>query len=95
MRRLVTIDLTHADLSLFERYEAKALPLIERYGGRLEMRVRTIDGSSETHLLFFPDGQSYEAYRSDPDRVAVLGEWEQCGARASMIEVELFPSGPL
>ena len=95
MRRLVTIDLTHADLSLFESYEAKVLPLVERYGGRLEMRLRAVDGASETHLLYFPDGQSYEAYRSDPDRVAILGEWERCGARASVIEVEVFPPGAL
>ncbi|MEO6339024.1 MAG: hypothetical protein ABIO39_03200 [Caulobacteraceae bacterium] len=90
---MATIDLTHADLNLFESYEATVLPLVARYGGRLEMRVRASDGSSETHLLYFPDGHSYEAYRSDPDRVAVLDQWERCGARASVVEVEVFPPG--
>ncbi len=93
MRKLVTIDLTQADLNLFEGYEAAVLPLLGRHGGRLEMRVRAANSSSETHLLYFPDSQSYEAYRSDPDRVRVLGDWERCGARASMIEVEVFPAG--
>ena len=68
MRRLVTIDLTGADLALFESFEAKVLQLVPKYGGRLEMRVRALDNSSETHLLYFPDAQNYDSYRSDPAR---------------------------
>ncbi|MDB5460186.1 MAG: hypothetical protein JWO72_1927 [Caulobacteraceae bacterium] len=88
MRRLVTIDLAGADLAMFEAYEAKVLPLLEKYGARLEMRVRSVDGQCETHLLFFPDAQSVEGYRSDPNRVAVLTEWERSGAKSSIVEVE-------
>jgi len=88
MRRLVTIDLTDADVAMFEAYEAKVLPLLERHGGRLELRVRALDGRSETHLLYFPDAQAAEDYRTDPGRVAVLGEWERCGAKAVVQDVE-------
>ena len=88
MRLLVNIDLTGADLAMFEAYEAKVLPLLERHGGRLEMRVRSLDGSCETHLLFFPDDLSLEAYRSDPGRVSLLSEWEACGARSTRMAVE-------
>jgi hypothetical protein len=87
MRRLVTVDLATADLALFESFEAKVLQLLPMYGGRLEVRVRAIDNSSETHLLYFPDAQSYESYRSDPARVAALGEWERSGAKSTSIEV--------
>ena len=79
---LVTIDLSHADLAAFERYEAKALDLMPRYGGRLELRVRAVDGQSETHLLAFPDEAAFEAFRSDPDRLALAAEWDACGARS-------------
>ena len=64
MRLLVTIDLTRADLGLFESYEAKVLPLVAKYGGRHELRVRSLDASSETHLLYFPDAHGYQAYRA-------------------------------
>jgi hypothetical protein len=92
MRRLVTIDLASADLALFESFEAKVLKLVPKYGGRLEMRVRALDNSSETHLLYFPDVQSYDSYRSDPARVAALVEWEGSGAKSTVIEVSEFPT---
>ena len=82
MLLLVTIDLSQADLAAFERSEAKALDLLPRYGGRLEMRVRTVDGQSETHLLSFPDEAAFEAFRSAPERLALAAEWEACGARS-------------
>ena len=88
MRRLVTIDLADADLRLFEAYEAKVLALLPDHGGRLDLRVRAVDGRSETHLLFFPDPQSYARYRADSRRLAVQDEWARCGARAASTEVE-------
>jgi hypothetical protein len=88
MHFLATIDLTDARLDEFNAYEAKVLPLLQNHGARLEMRVRSLDGKSETHLLFFPDAQALANYRADPGRVAVQGEWERCGARSSILEVE-------
>jgi len=93
MRRLVTIGLAKADLAAFEAYEAKVLPLVDRHGGALEFRVRALDGSSETHLLRFPDIEAYDAYRADPARQAVQDEWRACGATASAVEVETVASG--
>lgn len=88
MRRLVTIDLSTADLAAFETYEATVLPLVAKHGGRVEMRVRALDAQSETHLLFFPNAAAYERFRSDPERVAVLGVWESSGATSDGVEVE-------
>ncbi|HEY2534097.1 MAG TPA: hypothetical protein VGJ20_40275 [Xanthobacteraceae bacterium] len=91
MLRLVTIDLASADLPVFESFEAKVLQLVSKYGGRLEMRVRALDNSSETHLLYFPNAQNYDSYRSDPARLAALVEWERSGAKSTTIEVSEFP----
>ncbi len=91
MLRLVTIDLRNADLALFDAYEAKVLPLAAKHGGRLEIRVRAVDGGSETHLLRFPDEAAFEAYRNDPQRLAVRDMWERCGAVATAVEVEAIP----
>jgi hypothetical protein len=89
--RLVTIDLTAADLDAFERYEARVLDLVPKHGGRLEMRVRALDGRTETHLLYFPDNAAFEGYRADPGRLALSGDWERCGARSTVQLVERVP----
>ncbi len=88
MRRLATIDLSNADIAKFEAYEEMVLPLLPQYGAILEQRVRSIDGLSETHLLFFPDMASFQAYCDDPVRLAAQAIWEDCGAKAVVTEVE-------
>ena len=82
MLRLVTIDLSYADLEMFERYESEVLRIVPKYGGRLEMRVRALDERKETHLLYFPDETAFERCRSDPARLALSSLWEQSRARS-------------
>jgi hypothetical protein len=70
-------DIEPAGIEAFRAYEDVVLPLLGRHGGRLERRLRTSDGTSEIHIVFFADESGYEAYLSDPDRVrarGVLGE---------------------
>lgn len=81
------IDLSTADLPLFEAYEARVLALLGHYGARLEARLRSADGQSEVHLLDFPDAQALEAYRNDPVRIAAQPMWQACGAVAQSMEV--------
>lgn len=87
MRRLVTIQLKEANVALFEKYEAIVLPLVEKHGGRLEARVRSDDGQTETHLLFYPDERSYQAFLSDPIRQNARHIWDQSGATAASLSV--------
>ena len=58
------------------------LPLVEKHGGRLEARVRSLDGKTETHIVFYPDEPSYQAFLSDPVRQEARTIWEQSGAKA-------------
>jgi len=87
MLLLVEIDLSDADVALFESYEARVLPLLQMHGARLVERLRAADGRSETHLIDFPDAQSLAAYRADPVRVDALPIWEGCRATAVSKEV--------
>ena len=91
MLRLVTIDLTQADLPAFERYEAEVLALAPKYGGRLEFRVRALDGSREIHLLYFPSDEAFERFRSDPARIEAQKHWSDIGAISSVTIVEEVP----
>lgn len=88
MLRLVTIDLSAADVSAFEAYEAKVLALLEKHGGCLEARLRSLDRACETHLVSFPSQSSFDAYLNDPVRQAALAEWDRCGAKSVSVEVE-------
>ena len=94
MLRLVAIDLTNADMPSFEVYEEKVLSLVPQHGGRVEMRVRSLDGRAETHLLYFPDEQAFERYRSDPRRIALAPEWQKSGAKSDAVWVERIGPSP-
>lgn len=89
---LAQIDLSGADLDLFEEYESKALKLLAQYGARIEERLRSINGCFEVHLLYFPDAASLELYRSDPTRAALQGTWLRSGAQSALMEVERLQS---
>lgn len=89
MRLLLEIDLSAADLSRFEAYEAAVLPLVAKHGGKVECRVRTIGAAPrEVHILYFPDSAALEAYLADPARAALAPDWQACGALAKSVEVE-------
>ena len=67
---LLFIDPDHGDQ--FEQFESSAATIMNRYGGKIERRVRfeSRDDSSqphELHMVTFPDHESFERYRRDPD----------------------------
>jgi len=71
---LLSIDPERADE--FEQFESSAATIMKRYGGKIERRVRfeSPDDSSrpqELHVVTFPDHESFERYRRDPDLQAL------------------------
>jgi hypothetical protein len=52
------------------RYEDAVLALLDRYGGRVERRLRTGDGGTEVQILTFESRAGYEAVLADPERLA-------------------------
>lgn len=84
---LVEIDLSKAELDLFEQYERSVLPLLANHGGTLLERLRSIDGSNETHLIQFTDASRLEAFKADPTRKELQALWASCGATATLKEV--------
>jgi uncharacterized protein (DUF1330 family) len=61
----------------FHLYEDRVLPLLERHGGRLLLRIRPGNESVlhselgrpyELHLVSFPSDQQFQAYADDPER---------------------------
>ncbi|MDE1173358.1 MAG: hypothetical protein PW790_06745 [Parvibaculaceae bacterium] len=85
---LVQIDISQADIALFDDYEAQVLALVGNHRGTLIERLRSINGKSEVHLLHFPDAKALDAFRGDPARAALQELWLRCGASSSLIEVQ-------
>jgi hypothetical protein len=50
--------------------------------------LRSKDGSTETHVLEFPDVTAFEGFRADPARLAMQAMWESCGAVSVVTEVD-------
>ena len=71
----------------FDAYESEVLPLLAEYGGRLERRVRSLDGRTEAHLVSFPGEQEFAAYRGDARRAAQAPLLEASGAALELLPV--------
>ncbi len=61
----------------FRQFEAKAVQIMRRYGGRIEKVIRPLESAQaaplphEIHILSFPDIERFEAYRADTDLAAL------------------------
>jgi hypothetical protein len=81
---LVQVDLSRADIQLFESYEKRALAVLGKYGGKIEERVRALSDLSEVQLLYFPDIAAFDAFRNDAARAELRPLWLECGATSTV-----------
>jgi hypothetical protein len=52
-------------IASFRAYEGAVLPLLSKFGGRLEHRPQNQDGTIETHIVSFPSEAEFQNYRND------------------------------
>ena len=83
----VVVDLGADAVGPFDAYERRVLPLLARYGGALDRRLRTADGRTEVHVLAFADRAGYDAYVADPDRAAAGPLLDGLDVRRRLLEV--------
>jgi hypothetical protein len=86
-----------AGLEAFRTYEDAVLPLLKDHGGMLRQRLRTEDGLTEVHVIWFPSTSHFGAYRDDPRRAAHAGMFDASGAMVEVLtvrDVEGELSGP-
>lgn len=84
---LVQLDISEADMALFEEYETQVLSLLESHGAKLLERLRSTDERQEVHVLQFPDDSAFDAFRVDPTRARLQELWLRCGASTSLTKV--------
>jgi len=82
---------------VFDQFEAVALPLIDKYNGRLLLRVRptaeaylasTIDQPYEIHLVEFESNEDFTNFMRDEERKKFLHLKEQAIKTAWLIKGE-------
>ncbi len=71
----------------FQSFESRVLPLLPKYGARLDRRLRSADGQTEVHVMSFPSQEALDRYREDPVRVAALPLLEESGSTSELIEL--------
>ena len=73
----------------FERFETAAFAIMETHGVKVLEVVKThaaLDGAPhEIHRLAFPSRVAFEAYRSDPELLALGDLRESCIAKTEVI----------
>ncbi len=67
---VVVAEVSQEALVAFQEYESMVLPLIDRYGGRTERRLRTPDSLVEVHIVSFTSRDDYASYLADPERMS-------------------------
>lgn len=73
----------------FEQFESAAAMIMRRHGGAVERRIRCMphvgdNPPHEVHIVVFPDEQSFERYRNDPD-LRTLADLRTRAIRQTMI----------
>ncbi|MGH3862570.1 hypothetical protein [Actinokineospora sp.] len=84
---VVVARIPEGGLGAFLAYESTVLPLLSDHGGRLDRRVRSLDGRTEVHLLSFADDTGLTTYRADPRRAAAAHLPAASGATVELLPV--------
>ena len=75
-------------VAAFTAYEDQVLPLLAEHGGVLQRRLRSDDGQTEVHLVWFPSMVQHDRYRADPRRAAHAHLMAQSGASTELLRLQ-------
>jgi uncharacterized protein (DUF1330 family) len=74
-------------------YEDRVLARLAAYGARLLTRVSSLGGGpTEVQVLEFPSEDALEAFRNDPERLALAGFRAESIARTEIMRVAVVAS---
>lgn len=84
-------------LDKFRDYERRTARIMARHGGSIDHTVvasspETDPHLKEVHLVRFPDQQSFQAYRNDPDLAAISHLRDESVVSAEVLTGEDGPS---
>jgi uncharacterized protein (DUF1330 family) len=85
----IRLWLNTSDIAAYEDFERTAARIMAKHGGRIEraIRINTSDDPDapfEVHIVSFPNGAAFDAYRNDPETMALAEERAQVIARTDI-----------
>jgi len=63
------VEMAPGNTAAGQRYEDTVLDLLDRHGGLVERRMRSMDSATEVHIIRFRSRSGYESFMVDPDRL--------------------------
>jgi hypothetical protein len=63
------VEMASGNAAAGQRYEDTVLGLLDRHGGSVERRMRSMDSATEVHIIRFRSRAGYESFMVDPDRL--------------------------
>ena len=83
----VVVEMHEGAVAEGQGYEDGVLRLLARHGGRVERRLRSIDGVTEVQIIRFVTAAGLDAFLADPDRLALRAAIGSGAPTARVLEV--------
>jgi hypothetical protein len=83
----VVVEMRAGAVADGQRYEDAVLNLLSRHGGRLERRLRSIDGAIEVQIIRFTSPTGLNTFMADPERLALRATTGDDAPVARVVEV--------
>jgi ribosomal protein S18 acetylase RimI-like enzyme len=87
VRLAVVVDYPSGHEARGAEYEDRVLGLLPAHGGRVEQRLRTVDGASEVQVLTFSSRAGFESFLLDEHRLALRDAYAGSTPATRIIEV--------
>jgi hypothetical protein len=81
------VEMASASIAAGQRYEDTVLGLLDRHGGSVERRMRSMDSATEVHIIRFRSRAGYESFMADPDRLDYRGRIGDAAPTTRVLEV--------
>jgi hypothetical protein len=63
------VEMAPGNAATGQKYEDTVLGLLDRHGGAVERRMRSMDSATEVHIIRFRSRAGYESFMVDTDRL--------------------------
>lgn len=84
---VAVVEMADGHVEAGQQYEDAMLQLMERHGGSVERRMRSMDSQTEVHLIRFESRAGYESAVVDPDRLDYRDRLGDAAPTTRVIEV--------
>jgi hypothetical protein len=81
------VEMAPGNTAAGQRYEDAVLDLLDRHGGSVERRMRSMDSATEVHIIRFRSRAGYESFMADPDRLDHRGRIGDAAPTTRVLEV--------